>query len=155
VTGTIRRGVTAVISVVLLSTLALTWSSAGAAESQDTSQLTAWISAGPNDAPYATVVAGVTLKGVFDTVKLGGKLTSRPAETRGGRKAIPISGTFTQSGETGKGTLYVSAGKQPLPVEFVGHAGVRRGSGRRNSLPEGDRVDVEVRALRLTPIIIG
>jgi hypothetical protein len=79
-----------------------------------------WVSLTPSDSGYAAVTDGVTLASALSEVSLDAPFTLAPTQV-GGQQVIGISGQLSASDNsgTGPGTLYVTTGSQPLPVEFT------------------------------------
>ena len=80
-----------------------------------------WISLRPSDSGYADAAAGVTLDSVLQESAVTGTLTTGAATVVGGVPVTPISGTITDpsSSQTGTGTLLVTTGRNPLPVQVI------------------------------------
>lgn len=78
-----------------------------------------WISLSPSDQGFSTVSAGVSLDSVLQEIGLTGNLTEIARSVRHGQNVIGLSGTASSPDSGGgKATLYVTAGADPLPVEF-------------------------------------
>ncbi len=92
-----------------------------AAPSQDATELAGhWLSIPPGNQLFGPVSDAVTLKSDFDQHRLTGPLKEGRQVRIDGVPAIPLTGTLAGAPhhERIAATFYVSAGSQPLPLEF-------------------------------------
>jgi hypothetical protein len=80
-----------------------------------------WISVQPTDSGYADTAGGVSLDSVLQESTVTGQLTEGAEAVVDGVRVVPITGTITDpsSNQTGTGTLSVTMGSHPLPLQLV------------------------------------
>ena len=79
-----------------------------------------WISLVATDADFPTVTDAVTLASALDHTTIDAPFTVGGQKVVDGVTAVAVSGQVPESGSDpgGTGTLYVSTGSDPLPVEL-------------------------------------
>jgi hypothetical protein len=83
-----------------------------------------WLSVPRVDPSYSSIAAAVTLASFIDELRLRAPFTSVPATIVGGTRAVGVAGGEPPgSGGPARGTLYLRAGAEPLPLREVAGTG--------------------------------
>jgi hypothetical protein len=78
-----------------------------------------WLSVAHTNQDFKAVAEAVRLSSTLDELKMTAPLRFVPGRSIAGTATVGISGKAPQSSLSGNATLYVRAGKTPLPVEQV------------------------------------
>jgi hypothetical protein len=79
-----------------------------------------WISLQATDSGYATAIDAVTLGSALKEATIVGPATNVAETVTAGLKVVAITGAVPQSGgPNATGTLYISTGADPLPVQLI------------------------------------